>query len=269
MSNPRLALYRVIARSRLLSRLALRLRNEAGLIVGLNLAEDFRTEGLERFLAHVGPGLTRFVDVGANVGNWTQQLLRHTTPDVRGLLFEPSASAMDRLRLSLGSDERVELVQEAVSDIDGEVTFFEEADAGEGSSLLASIANVRAIASPVRATTLYSALEERGWSTVDLVKIDAEGFDFHVLRGAEHLLADHRIRLVQFEYNWSWMEAGSTLARARQLLRDHGYELYLMRSGGLYTVPFTRYGEFFSYANFVAVSPEARSMVSPLLSGSL
>ena len=71
-------------------------------------------------------------------------------------------------------------------------------------------------------TTLDSYAEQSGVARFALVKIDAEGHDLAVLRGAHTLLAEHRIAVAQFEYNHRWI-------LGRFYLRD-AFE-FLLRSG--------------------------------------
>jgi FkbM family methyltransferase len=54
---------------------------------------------------------------------------------------------------------------------------------------------------PVKMRTLDRVAEDHKISRIDYLKIDAEGFDLHVLRGAQQLIADSRIGVVQFEFN--------------------------------------------------------------------
>lgn len=86
-----------------------------------------------------------------------------------------------------------------------------------------------------------------------MLKIDAEGYDLHVLLGARGLLESRRIGVVQFEYNAPWARAGSTLSFAFQLLRGAGYRVFLLKAGGLYRFEPDRVGEYFHYSNFVAL----------------
>jgi hypothetical protein len=66
----------------------------------------------------------------------------------------------------------------------------------------------------VQVTTLEAEIDRLGWPTIDYLKIDAEGYDFHVLSGARRLLECKRIALGQFEYGTAWVSAGSTLTYA-------------------------------------------------------
>lgn len=58
-----------------------------------------------------------------------------------------------------------------------------------------------------------------------MVKIDTEGFDLLVLRGAEQTLHDGRIEIVQFEYNWRWLPNHVCLRDVFALIADKPYRL--------------------------------------------
>lgn len=93
--------------------------------------------------------------------------------------------------------------------------------------------------------------EEAGLGQIDLLKIDVEGFDGRVIRGAERLLRERRIRVLQFEYNLPWAAVGDTLAGTVSTLRTHGYETSVLQPTGLAELD-PCWGEFFNYSNFVA-----------------
>ncbi len=58
-----------------------------------------------------------------------------------------------------------------------------------------------------------------------MVKIDTEGFDLLVLRGAEESLHDGRIEVVQFEYNWRWLLNHASLHDVFDLISNKPYRL--------------------------------------------
>jgi FkbM family methyltransferase len=179
-------------------------------------------------------------------------MLLDVAPRAHGLLFEPSAQAAACLKDRFGSDERLRIVEAAVGDVPGALELHEEPDAGETTSLVAGHSGSDAITRTVAVVTIDAEL---GADRLDLLKIDTEGYDLHVLRGARRALAEHRIAVVQFEYNRPWARAGSTLAAAYELLQGLGYEVFALRHDGLHAIPYDHLGDFFSYANFVAVAP--------------
>jgi hypothetical protein len=58
------------------------------------------------------------------------------------------------------------------------------------------------------------------------MKVDVEGFEIEVLRGCERALSEHRIRLIQLEWNSSSTVAvGADRRAVADLLTGHGYTL--------------------------------------------
>jgi hypothetical protein len=75
----------------------------------------------------------------------------------------------------------------------------------------------------------------RGIKRISLLKIDVEGFETLVLRGAKHCLRGIRPRVIYFEvYPSGARNAGFNPEEPAQILSDAGYRLQrLSRSGGL------------------------------------
>jgi FkbM family methyltransferase len=235
-----------------LARLA---RNQAGCVVARAFRDGFdpRTNGEARLLAALAPSSPVLVDVGANVGKYTSAFLAQAPASAHALLFEPSESAGTVLAERFGGNPRVEIVAAACGDEEGTSPFHEEPGAGVTSSVVGGHSRPDAVARTVRICRLDHELERRGLGSVDLLKIDAEGADLAVLRGAKALLERRAIRVVQFEYNAPWRLAGASLGGAIRLLEAHDYRVFLLRRRGLVAFDYARWGEFFDYANFVGV----------------
>lgn len=248
---------RAAARSPILVRLAVLLRNQCRCVIKYRLAEspDVNETG-EVWLRHaVAERCTAFVDVGANVGDWLEQIaLEKGTQPFRALAFEPSSSAFERLAARFSSDTRITLRPCAVGDAAGELEFSEEPAAGKGSSLVGGFSATQTLKRSVSVVRLDDEIAAAGWDRVDFLKIDAEGYDMRVLTGARGLLEQQRIGIVQFEYNRAWQLAGDTLFSAIRLLNASGYEVFVLKRDGLYTLNYALYEEYFEYSNFVALS---------------
>ncbi|MFQ3680308.1 MAG: FkbM family methyltransferase [Pseudanabaenaceae cyanobacterium] len=197
------ATHRLLSRQPAIVALALKLRNQCNRIIQCCLEDTANAaiNGEEAWLRAIAPHCQTFVDVGANVGNWSAAFCQAMPAQGRGLLFEPSAAAQQVLQQRFAGDPRVEIAAVALSDTVGTAPFYEEPNAGETSSLVAQHSQSQAQVRWVPVTTLDRAIAERGWERVDFLKIDAEGYDFQVLRGAQRLLQQQKIGSLQFEYN--------------------------------------------------------------------
>lgn len=137
------------------------------------------------------------VDLGANVGYFTS-LFAHRASHV--VSFEPHPVHVERLQRAMSAwpnAERVEMWPNAVSDSSGEATLGmpENFGANEGQASL-SLDGKAGDEIIVQSVTLDRALGNR---RVGVMKIDVEGHELAVLRGAEHALAQGRIRDIVFE----------------------------------------------------------------------
>lgn len=263
--------YPRLARSDRAVALAARLRWLTTVLLGHRLAEgiDFDTTGEAWLASAAAPDAAVVVDVGANTGEWAAMFLSRAGAEVDLLLFEPSASAQRELAQRFAATANVEVVNAAVGDQSGELTFFEEENCGETSSVVPGPRFAPGIERTVQVTTLDNELGQRGVAHVDLCKIDTEGFDLRIMKGARSYLAAQRIDLVQFEYHPGWAHAGSTLADALTMLTGYGYEVFLLKRPGLCRFDHARYGELFIYANFLAVAPRRRGLVTARLAGTI
>jgi FkbM family methyltransferase len=260
-----------LARSVFWTRLAVVVRDQANTVVRIRLGDSpWVEESGERWLVETaGPNCETFIDVGGNKGVWTDLLLRTGGRAKRGLVFEPALPALALLRARFGGLENVTIVDKAVSDASGTIDFYEEADAGGMSSAVAGHSLQPTTRRSVATTTLDAAAQEAGFDSVDFVKIDVEGLDLAVLRGARALIERQRIGLIQFEYHHAWLRVGSTLRAAIILLENAGYEVYLLNPTGLFKPDLARYGEYFGMSNYVAVAPAWRKTVESHVRGTL
>ncbi len=248
-------LERRLARSRRVARGAALLRNRCDRVIGYHFAatSDPNANGERWLVERVATAVHRFVDVGANVGDWTAMLLS-SNPHARGLAVEPGLEALRRLRARVPAS--VEVVAAAAGADESGMTFYEQPGAGTRSSSIEGWAGTSR-RRDVESVTVDGLLARIGWPTIDFLKVDTEGYDANVLAGARQALRARRIELVQFEYNRPWRHTGHTLAGVTGALEAAGYDVFVLRSAGLERYDYAVFGEFFNYANFVALSPSS------------
>jgi FkbM family methyltransferase len=263
---------RLAARSGALVQLAVLIRNQCRCIIKYHLAESPDVAGTgESWLQQISaPRSTRFVDVGANVGDWLAEVVALKAPGTfSAIAFEPSDSARVRLQQRFKGRSEITIRPCALGDTAGAVQFFEEENAGKGSSVTPGFLRAAGQPRSVEIRTLDHELAEIGWDRVDFLKIDAEGYDMRVLRGAKAMLQNQRIGIVQFEYNRPWQLAGDTLAGAMQFLSELNYRVWVLTRTLMFSIDYFRYEEYFEYTNYVAVSMQEMPLLEPYVRGTL
>ncbi len=218
---------------------------------------------LQRWALGCSPAgdLAHVADVGANVGLWSQSMLAVATaagrgPDLRLHAFEPDSQAFARLARTLDGVP-ASLTPVALSDRQGTSPFHVVAPAA-GTNSLHAAPGAALHRESVRTDTLDAYAERSGVARFALVKIDTEGHDLTVLRGASALLAGHRVAVVQFEYNHRWVFARSFLRDAFELLDGSGYRTGKLTPRGVEFYPgWDPDLETFVEGNYVACTPTA------------
>jgi FkbM family methyltransferase len=233
----------------------------------LDIRNDRDSNGeasLQRWMLNLSPSGRKIhvVDVGANVGQWAGSMLataRRTgrLADLDLHSFEPSSYTFARLSEALDG-QRVTLNLAALGDRPGRSTLHVIAPGAATNSLhKPPDAPDDSTTEEVVMRTLDEYADSAQLDHIMLVKIDAEGHDLAVLRGARQLLAKQRISVAQFEYNHRWVYARTFLRDAFDLLGPLGYQLGKLTPQGVEFYP--RWDtdlETFVEGNYLACTPE-------------
>lgn len=176
------------------------------------------------------PEMRVVVDVGANVGQ-TAALLTRTWPTAAVYCIEPFGATFEALQRNTEDEPRVRCVRAALGDRIGE----EQAVVLRPRSVNNSMLTPEAVASAaagatsetISVTTFDQFCIEQGLSHVDFLKIDTEGYDLHVLRGARAALQEQRISFIQVEAGMSPENTKHVpFAEIQQYLEQNGYVLF-------------------------------------------
>jgi FkbM family methyltransferase len=199
-------------------------------------------------------------DVGANVGRWSRSMLTTAAragraADLRLHAFEPDRAAFARLTQTL-EGAPADLSRIALSDRAGTAVLHVVGPAAGTNSLYPVAGTDPAAGGHVTTSTLDGYAERSGITRFDLVKVDAEGHDLAVLRGARGLLAERRIAVAQFEYNHRWILGRFFLRDAFELVQALGYRVGKLTPRGVEFYPgWDAELETFMEGNYVACAP--------------
>lgn len=182
------------------------------------------------------------IDVGANVGYFSLLMGLIAGPQGHVLAFEPGAENVQRLRanLALTGIENVTVVETAASAEPGELTFFINSDNAGGCALWDPAqypGNVKCQETPlplrIQATTIDAEMERSGLAVPKLIKIDTEGAEHEVLKGASKLLATGKVPYIVAElHEFGLDKMGSSQMALREFMAQFGYETFAMYNSG-------------------------------------
>jgi FkbM family methyltransferase len=210
---------------------------------------------IQKFLPSRLSATPVILDVGANIGDYTA-LLRDQFPGALIHAFEPNPECFAQLKLR--QSELTVCRPFGFSHSRGEVDLYLPCSepTSQHASLYQDVIEVlhgqSAHAIRARMETLDDYLVEQKLARVDFLKIDTEGSELAVLKGARRALAERRIGIIQFEFNEMNIVSRCFLRDFRAVLPHHEFSR-LVRSG-LLKIPQTPLrSELFAFQNIVAL----------------
>lgn len=139
--------------------------------------------------------LRTIFDVGGNFG---QSALRFSRafPQARIFTFEPVPDSFRKLVANIAGRGGIEAFNHGFGDVPGSFKIQIQPNAG-GNTLIGSKSPLGSV--EIRLETLDAFASENGIELIDLLKIDVEGYELQVLRGAAGLLKRGAVRHVYAE----------------------------------------------------------------------
>lgn len=107
------------------------------------------------------------------------------------------------------------------------ITFPECVQGNEGCAVCVGPSCASGTAVP--AVTVDGYCSDNGIGRVDVLSIDAEGFDPAIIAGAARTLSNHRARILQFEYHQRGLWASHSLENVTSSLSGWGYDCFFIQ----------------------------------------
>lgn len=201
-----------------------------------------------------------FFDVGANTGRFSALLAKQFS-GAKIHAFEPMPQAFVQLEKTL-KGTKVICHQTAMGEQGGEIELFDysESNGTEHASVYSDVLkDLHKADSPasskVKITTLTDFVLLQEIDHIDFLKVDVEGHELPVLKGALKLLREHRIPLIQFEFNEMNVVSRVFMKDFYDLLQ--GFSFYRLLPEGLLPMgPYTPFHEIFQFQNIMALDFE-------------
>tara|TARA_B100001564_G_C20558560_1_gene632643 strand:- start:223 stop:1011 length:789 start_codon:yes stop_codon:yes gene_type:complete len=215
-------------------------------------------------------------DVGANKGESIQRYKKiFKSPIIHS--FEPNIEGINVLKQKYINDKDLYLNNVAVGDKKGSLEFNINAKSSHSSfknlipnttwlkkrsnSLKIDDKNYTIKKVNTEIITLDEYVKEKNISNIDILKIDTQGFEDKVLLGAQNLLKNNRIKLIQLELIFSEIyEKPLQIYDVEKTLVPNNYKLFGISNSGSLITYYLFQSDFIyisndTYENFKSISP--------------
>jgi len=200
-------------------------------------------------------------DVGANHGNWTKMVLT-LAPLQLIYCFEPIKELCQHISTQFHYRTDLKIVWGAVADIMGETDFY----IYKNNPQIAEMSNMFGRPeieikmgldiekTKIRTITIDHLSKIEKLEKIDYLKIDTEGAELLVLKGAKTMLERNAVEMIQFEYGGCFKDSKTTLREIFQLLGSYNFTIFRILPNGLMHFPvFLDEMENYLHSNYLAM----------------
>lgn len=167
------------------------------------------------------------IDIGANQGEYALWAARKTTASGKVLAFEPMdevfAQLKENISLNPNYNDTIHAIQMGLSDNPGEINLYGKKGSNEGVNTIYPTPEHTFLIQKIKLDTLDNQLENLNSGQVDLIKIDVEGAELQVLKGATKSLAQYRPFLIIEINKEACKSAGYEAQDILEFLMNFGY----------------------------------------------
>ncbi|MBS1570697.1 MAG: FkbM family methyltransferase [Bacteroidetes bacterium] len=209
-----------------------------------------------------GTSLTIF-DVGANVGGYSKRLSSIFGETDKIYSFEPSKATYDLMKKATVDCRNVLPNNIGLSDKEEQLTLYTNSD-GSGLAtvyprVLEHYGDIRMDRTEVvELSTIDSFCASNNIDRIHFLKLDVEGHELKVMKGAEKMLAAKQIDHIQFEFSGCNIDSRTYFRDFYYLLKDK-FRIYRILRNGIHELwRYMDYYEIYITANYLAVSRELK-----------
>ncbi len=198
-----------------------------------------------------------FIDIGANSGLYSLFAAKKIGKNGVILAIEPSRREFEKLGVNKKNNSltNLRLLNMAVSNFSGNADLLVASHEFPGHNTFGKFGYecVRPIRTEsVRVEKLDNIIPQQKLQTVDFIKIDIEGSEYHALLGALEVLREHHPTVLLELSDRTLNNQNSTSKQVWDLLMENGYKVYRFDDNTGEPVPAKRL-DYFDAENIVAV----------------
>jgi FkbM family methyltransferase len=172
-----------------------------------------------------------FLDVGAHIGYDTLKGSVKVGPSGRVISFEPNPRTLQELRANIAASHATNVTVEPIACTDSEqtLTLYDSTSEGNSGASSLSLANADEAKKgtlpsyTVKARPIDEVVSELGLSRLDVIKVDVEGAEYLVLRGARKTLQRFHPKIVMEVVPFQLANMNASVEDLILFIRELGY----------------------------------------------
>jgi FkbM family methyltransferase len=168
------------------------------------ISQGYESRFDSAMMASLKPGM-RVFDIGANVGYYSQKFAEAVGPTGEVHAFEPVPASADKVRELQQQYPWLYVHQCAIADKPGRIMMNTDADSTSPVNRIVIAETDASMGISVPVMTVDEAVAEFGVPAA--IKIDVEGYEWHVLQGARKSLVLDQLQHVFVEIHFALLEA--------------------------------------------------------------
>lgn len=204
-----------------------------------------------------GRGIKVIFDVGANKGQYAQLARKHH-PRALIYSFEPHPASFKCL-IDQVKDQEFKAFNIGLGAEEGELNLYDYTDepGSEHASLcegvMSNLYDRAYTSTTVKVESLDGFCKKYEVRFIDLLKIDVEGYELEVLKGARNLIEEGKVSIIQFEFNANHVFSKVSMSDFKGVLK--GFDFYRLLPDGMVDISTesTLFTEIYAFQNIVAV----------------
>lgn len=189
---------------------------------------DYEQENIRFLSGNCKAGMT-VIDIGAHLGLMSVIMAKLVGNTGHVYAFEPTPKTVAIFKDIIKKNKAEQIitpVNKAVSSFDGEMDFFVDEHEGSNANSLVSRPDKQRSAQKIGVTRLDSFVTEKKLKELDLVKIDAEGSELDVLKGAFDTLKQFRPKVILAIHPSLVKNNRQALGTIYDLIQELNYTVY-------------------------------------------
>ena len=187
---------------------------------------NFKKTGESNFINLIKDEVSLTLDIGANVGKYTKLILEKTNSNI--VSFEPLPDAFNELKkIEFKFNKRLKAFNLAIGENSSNLHLYYENKKSEKASLVENLEKLSFIKDNNKNKILVEVRNLDSFENffkdqkIDFIKIDTEGFEYEVLKGAKKILETHKPKFIQIEFNWHQLIRNQSLYSISKLVNSY------------------------------------------------